>query len=308
MKKKSKKKISRIHFKIGSLCLGIGIGIVFRIALGSEVLLKAAQQSAKEKQPMILVSHRAGAAYAAENTVAALERSIADGASIAESDVQQLADGTLIVMHDSNFLRKAGINRAVWDTDWEEVLEWNTRWEFGTGMEREAIPTLDEMLDVAGRRICLMIELKKTGHETDLEDSVVELLNRHQLEDWCIIGSFDEEILQNIKALDEGITTVLISHRIEPEQYELSYADSYSVEAVNISPKLVESLHSQQKLLYGWTVNSYQGMQMVLDAGADGIVTDDIPKGQSFLKRSERSVALGRFWKNFKVFFDKRED
>lgn len=51
MKKKSKKKISRIHFKIGSLCLGIGIGIVFRIALGSEVLLKAAQQSVKEKQP-----------------------------------------------------------------------------------------------------------------------------------------------------------------------------------------------------------------------------------------------------------------
>ena len=216
MKKKSKKKISRILFKIGSLCLGIGI--VFGIALGSQVLLKAAHQSVQEKRPMILVSHRAGAAYAAENTVAALERTIADGASIAEIDVQQLADGTLIVMHDSNFQRKAGINRAVWDTDWEEVLEWNTRWEFGTGMEREAIPTLDEMLDVAGRRICLMIELKKTGHETDLEDSVVELLNKHQLEDWCIIGSFDEESVRKIKALDEGITTVLISHRIEPKQ------------------------------------------------------------------------------------------
>lgn len=118
------------------------------LPLDPRVLLKAAHQPVKEKAAMILVSHRAGAAYAAENTVAALERTIADGASIAEIDVQQLADGTLIVMHDSNFLRKAGINRAVWDTDWEEVLEWNTRWEFGTGMEREAIPTLDEMLDV----------------------------------------------------------------------------------------------------------------------------------------------------------------
>ena len=108
MKKKSKKKISRILFKIGSLCLEIGIGILFGIALGAEVLLKAAQQSATEKQPMILVSHRAGAAYAAENTVEALERTIADGASIAEIDVQQLADGSAQLKDGTSQLRDGG--------------------------------------------------------------------------------------------------------------------------------------------------------------------------------------------------------
>ena len=66
---------------------------------------------------MIVVAHRAGAKVAPENTLAALEQAIRDGAPIAEIDVQQLSDGTLIVMHDSNFKRTAGEDVCVWDTE-----------------------------------------------------------------------------------------------------------------------------------------------------------------------------------------------
>ena len=64
--------------------------------------------AAGKDTPMIVVAHRAGAKVAPENTLAALEQAIRDGAPIAEIDVQQLSDGTLIVMHDSNFKRTAG--------------------------------------------------------------------------------------------------------------------------------------------------------------------------------------------------------
>ena len=65
-------------------------------------------QAAGKDAPVIVVAHRAGAKVAPENTVAALEQAIRDGAPIAEIDVQQLSDGTLIVMHDSNFKRTTG--------------------------------------------------------------------------------------------------------------------------------------------------------------------------------------------------------
>ena len=64
--------------------------------------------AAGKDTPMIVVAHRAGAKVAPENTLAALKQAIRDGAPIAEIDVQQLSDGTLIVMHDSNFKRTAG--------------------------------------------------------------------------------------------------------------------------------------------------------------------------------------------------------
>ena len=65
-------------------------------------------QAAGKDAPVIVVAHRAGAKVAPENTVAALEQAIRDGVPIAEIDVQQLSDGTLIVMHDSNFKRTTG--------------------------------------------------------------------------------------------------------------------------------------------------------------------------------------------------------
>ena len=53
-------------------------------------------QAAGKDAPVIVVAHRAGAKVAPENTVAALEQAIRDGVPIAEIDVQQLSDGTLI--------------------------------------------------------------------------------------------------------------------------------------------------------------------------------------------------------------------
>ena len=83
--------------------------------------------AAGKDTPMIVVAHRAGAKVAPENTLAALEQAIRDGAPIAEIDVQQLSDGTLIVMHDSNFKRTAGEDVCVWDTE-ADVLS-TLKWE-----------------------------------------------------------------------------------------------------------------------------------------------------------------------------------
>ena len=58
-----------------------------------------------------ITAHRAGAAAAPENTVAALKQAIADGADWAEIDVQLTADKALVVMHDIDLL--AEINKKI---------------------------------------------------------------------------------------------------------------------------------------------------------------------------------------------------
>lgn len=233
---------------------------------------------------IVLVAHRAGAYFAPENTIAALEQAIRDGALVAEIDVQELSDGTLIVMHDSNFMRTAGIDRDVWDVDYNEFKAFEVGSSFSDAYIGEQIPTLDDFLQCAGDRVCLMIELKSTGHEEMLEVNVLDSLYRHGLAYSCIIGSQDENILKRIKQIDENIYTVFIAYDLEDDQYDIPWADSYSINLKSLDPDMVDRIHDEGKVVYGWTANTHKTMQSVLASGADGIVTDNIYEARQFLK------------------------
>lgn len=186
--------------------------------------------AAGKDTPMIVVAHRAGAKVAPENTLAALEQAIRDGAPIAEIDVQQLSDGTLIVMHDSNFKRTAGEDVCVWDTEADVLSTLEVGSTFSAAYRGEQIPTLEEMLACAGDRITLMIELKYSGQEQELEENVLALLQEYDMVDECIIGSMNRGILQRVKELEPDISTVYIAHDLGEDDYDLDYADSYSIE------------------------------------------------------------------------------
>lgn len=241
-------------------------------------------QATGKDTPVIVVAHRAGAKVAPENTVAALEQAIRDGAPIAEIDVQQLADGTLIVMHDSNFKRTAGEDICVWDAEAEDIETLEVGSGFSAAYRGEQIPTLEEMLTCARGRITLMIELKYTGQEEALEESVLALLKSCDMVDECIIGSMNRGILQKMKELEPGIATVFIAHDLEQTDYDLDYADSYSIEGKNLTVAMVEAIHYRGKSVYGWTANSSGAMLKIVNCGADGVVTDDVRLLQTFLR------------------------
>lgn len=52
-------------------------------------------------EPVTVTAHRGSSARAPENTLAAVQRAIADGAHVAEIDVQTTADGSVVVFHDA---------------------------------------------------------------------------------------------------------------------------------------------------------------------------------------------------------------
>ena len=241
-------------------------------------------QAAGKDTPMIVVAHRAGAKVAPENTIAALEQAIRDGAPIAEIDVQQLSDGTLIVMHDSNFKRTAGEDVCVWDAEAELLQHLEVGDRISAAYRGEKIPTLGEMLACAKGRICLMIELKYTGQEEHLEEEVISLLAAYDMTEECIIGSMNKGILQKVKELEPEISTVYIAHDLDETEYDLDYADSYSIEGKNLTADMVDAIHYTGKSVYGWTANSSAAMAWIEGTGADGVITDDVRLLQTFLR------------------------
>ncbi len=222
-----------------------------------------------------IVAHRAGAALAPENTKAALETTIKGGFELAEIDVQQTRDGVLIVMHDANFKRTAGLDQKVWNTDYKTVQTLDAGSHFSPDFAGEKIPTLKEMLLTAKDRIHLMIELKATGHEEHLVGKTVEAVEETEMSRQCTIASMDLELLKESKELAPEIDTVYITTFLKEAFFDRSYIDGYSVETTFLSPKIVAEAHARGKKVYGWTANTKKNMKKILRLGTDGLVTDN---------------------------------
>ena len=71
------------------------------------------------------------------------------GADWAELDVQQTADGEVIVMHDSNLKRTTGLDKEVWQVTWDEIKDLDNGSWFDKKYQTVRIPTLEEVLKSA---------------------------------------------------------------------------------------------------------------------------------------------------------------
>lgn len=102
------------------------------------------------------VCHRGASALAPENTLRAFELAIAHGADLAELDVHLSRDGELMVIHDSDLQRLAGVPERVDALTAEEL----GRLDVGSG---HGVPRLTQVIALARGRLGLYVELKGAG-------------------------------------------------------------------------------------------------------------------------------------------------
>lgn len=230
-----------------------------------------------------VIAHRGGALFAPENTLLALRKAIKDNADMAEIDVQQTRDGTLILLHDNNFKRTAAIDKNVWDMEYSRIRELDLE---------EPIPTLEEAIQLSKNKISLMIELKVTGHERDLERKTIDMIEKYQIEDTCSIASTNLNTLKRIKELNSAVKTIYIISDLQLEQYAINYIDGYSIEFSSLSASMVSQIHLFQKEVYVWTVNSEKTIRKAIFYNPNGIITDNPYLVDYFIGQEEKSKIL----------------
>lgn len=239
-----------------------------------------------------VVAHRAGAQFAPENTFSALKNAININADSAEIDVQQLKDGTLIIMHDNNFKRTTGVNKFVWDVGYNEVKNYDAGSWFSYEYKNEPVPLLEDMLIGAKDKIGLMIEVKLSGHEKNLEKDIVEMINKYGMINQCSIASMNLNVLKKIKELDQRIETIYITPVLYSDKYNINYIDGYSVETTSISKEMVSKIKFQGKQVYGWTSNVESTIKKNIWLGVNGIVTDNPELVNYYLERVGENLLL----------------
>lgn len=218
-------------------------------------------------QPTQVAAHRAGAALGAENTVAALRESIRRGAAWAEIDVRRTGDGVLVALHDETLERVAGVPRRVEDMTIAELRCCNV----GGSGKAQCIPTLAEMAAEAAGRAVLMVELKDGGAVAE----AVELLRRMNRLGDCWLGAFDLRWLERAKSLAPELQTVYITAKAPATLQGLNAADSISVQAACVTPRLLAEARALGKQVWVWTVNDSRTAARLAALGVDGVVTDD---------------------------------
>jgi glycerophosphoryl diester phosphodiesterase len=272
--------------------VGIGVALVAAGFAGDRVLRRIAAPDRAE-----IIAHRGGAAVAPENTMAAFKRAIEAGADWIELDVQENADGVVVVEHDRDFMRVAGRNLTVWEATNEDLLGIDIGSRFAPEFADQRVPTLREVLELARGHLGVFIELKYYGHDRELESKVVDLVESTGMVDHIVVMSLKYDGLRKTRELRPEwtyglLTTVSVG---DPTRMNL---DFLAVNAETATLSLIRRAHARGKKVHVWTVNDPVQMSIMMSRGVDGIITDNPALAVRVKRVREEIGSLGRlvFW------------
>lgn len=233
-----------------------------------------AVESLSLERDVQITAHRGSSKRAPENTLAAIRAAIEDGADYAEIDVQETADGVIVVMHDADLARIAGVPRSIWEIRYEELKELDAGSWFGPEFAGERVPSLQEVIELARGKIRLNIELKLNGHQVRLEERVVQVIRDHRFEKECVVTSLDYQAVQKTKSLAPELSVGLILSAALGKTTGLE-SDFFSVNQNLVDRTLVAGFHEQGRAVHVWTVNDRDDALRLIDLGVDNFITDE---------------------------------
>ena len=227
--------------------------------------------------PMIM-AHRGFSSAAPENTMPAFQKCIDEDFSAAELDVQMLADGTIIVMHDDNLGRTTGLNKNVWEVTYDEIKDLDNGRFFSEEFAGTKIPTLDEVIKLAGSgkdKLFLNIEIKRNGHDEGITQKVVDIIVENDYLSNCDITSQDYHTLEEVRAINPSVLTAYTSAIGIGNIETLDAADIISIQETFATYENIERIHNAGKHVFVWTVNEEETMESLISLNVDAILTND---------------------------------
>lgn len=231
-----------------------------------------------EEHGPLAIAHRGGLALGPENTLATFDRTTALGVRYLETDVRTTRDGTLVCFHDSSLRRTTGHRGAVADLDLVAVRRLRVD-------GREPVPTLAEaMHSFPGARWAIDLKDERSV------GAMATLLTANP--GWaarvCVAGAWSRRLLR-LQAEVPGVTTALGWRDLTAL---IATSRSYTRTPAGVAcgsfahvpyrlgrlpvyaERIVRRAHASGIRVAVWTVNDRPTMDMLLDAGVDGIITD----------------------------------
>ncbi|WP_431794647.1 glycerophosphodiester phosphodiesterase [Bacillus altitudinis] len=230
---------------------------------------------------MYIIAHRGSSSAAPENTIAAFDVAVKQGADYIELDVQMTMDQHVVVIHDDTVDRTTNGNGLVKSYTLDQLKKLDAGSWFDQQYTNERIPTLQEILERYSQRIGILIEIKHPKRQIGIEKAVARIINRFAYSRHIMIQSFDVHALQRIKAFAPSLRTALI---IKPDAFKLtkrklttysSLANCLNMKKTMINRWWIDRIHTFGMDVFIWTVKDQKTADRIKKYPIDGVVTDN---------------------------------
>jgi len=223
---------------------------------------------------LTVAAHRGAAGRAPENTMASIKAAIEDGTDWVEIDVQETVDGQVVVVHDSDFMKLAGVDLKVWDGTLEQIRTLDVGSWFAPEFADQRVPTLIDVLQESKGKAQVVIELKYYGHDQQLEQRVIDIVEQLDMVDQTAIMSLKYDAVQKVRKLRPGWEVGLLSAQVIGNMSKLD-VDFLAVNMAMATPAFIRTNQAAGKRVFVWTVNDKMSMFRMMSLGVDGIITDE---------------------------------
>ncbi|QBX57063.1 glycerophosphodiester phosphodiesterase [Nocardioides seonyuensis] len=232
--------------------------------------------------PPLAFAHRGGAFHpeieGLENTMAAFRHAVDLGYRYLETDVHVTSDDVLLAFHDEVLDRVTDRTGPLSETSYAEV-------QAALIGGRERVPSLAELFD-AFPDARFNIDVKSDG----AVDRLAEFIAERDAWDRILVGSFSRRRLERFRRLTRG-RVATSAHPFEVAAYVLVPSGRLARWLTRGRPVALQVPHRQGRLLvvsrglvrrahvaglqvHVWTIDDPDEMQLLLDRGVDGLITD----------------------------------
>ena len=244
---------------------------------------------------LLIIGHRGASAHAPENTLAAFDLALQEGADGIEFDVRLARDRVPVVIHDPTLRRTAPRDGLVESLPSEEMRSLDAGTWFNrrnpahaqVRFARERIPTLAEVFDRFGSRAhVLYVEMKcdDPSLHAPLARAVVELVHEHRLTDRVVVKSFEHALVSEAKRLAPEIRAAALFDRkwsrpLLPAAGIIADASRCGADEISLHRSLlrratVEAARAAGFDVIVWTVDTPFWLRRALALGLRAVITN----------------------------------
>ncbi|MCP3142712.1 glycerophosphodiester phosphodiesterase [Pyxidicoccus xibeiensis] len=228
---------------------------------------------------MLLLAHRGASDDAPENTLEAFTEAARQGADGVELDAMVCGSGEVVVCHDDDLKRLAGLPWEVRSTPWWKLRRADVGSTLGFAPAR--IPLLEEVLDALPEHFLVNIELKcERFDDGGLAGKVGELVRRLGMSERVVVSSFNPLCLFRLAAAAPELRRGFLIDPDKPwavQAYGLSpLVSSHSVHPSHeaCTPERVAAWRNAGLRVAAWTVNDAERANVLARMGVSYLITN----------------------------------
>jgi len=251
-------------------------------------LLQRSAPLPKTKHKLVVIAHRGSHLKVPENTLAAYENAIREGADYVEVDLRTTKDGHLVIMHDASIIRMTGIQGLIKDLNYSDIKNLKLKPAVKEDTTTYHIPEFAGVLNVCKGRINIYLDFKEADvektyallKEYGMQNNVVVYLNKdEQYGQWKNVAPH----VPLMSSLPENADSLQINNFLDKKHLDV-VDNAYTADLINL-------VHTKKIAVWLDVQSNDEGptsWEQALKQGADGLQTDHPEKLIKYLEGEGR--------------------